>query len=80
MNPCPTRPRLHTQEIHGVDFFETAALAFDHEEIYNEYRQETTTAKDIAVRKPNSCCNERGKEGVMNRSTRVQSKVRSWLS
>lgn len=48
-DPFRALPWEDVLEIHGVNLFESAALAFDDEEVDDESAQEVTGSKDITI-------------------------------
>lgn len=48
-HPLRALPRKDMLEIHGVDLFESAALAFNNEEVDDDSSHKVASSKDIAI-------------------------------
>jgi hypothetical protein len=61
--PVLAIPRLDTEDVHGVDFLEAAALALAQEEVDDDGAGETATCEDVAVAVVDAGGDEGGEEG-----------------
>lgn len=62
-NPAGALPWLDVLDVHGVDFFKSAALGLADEKVHNHCSAEGAGSKNITVLEVDGAGDERGKEG-----------------
>jgi hypothetical protein len=55
-------PRFDTEQIHGIDFLEGAALPLDDEEVDDEATEDVGSREDVAVAEVDGASDEGGEE------------------